>query len=108
MVALGARVQSSFKVSPTADEITTSNSSAHVYMDLLDSTMGRAAATGDFPLLSDLVSEYEAMGDVGRPKDPFAHLGSALIDGFHTLGAGLSSVVYALLHAGLQPDAGER
>jgi cytochrome P450 len=107
MVGLGAKVQSSFKVAPTMDEITTSNSSAHTYMDLLDATLARAAASGDFPLLSDLVTEYEAMGPLGRPKDPFAHLGSALIDGFHTLGAMLSSVVFAVLAAGRTFDAGD-
>jgi cytochrome P450 len=105
LVALAARVQSSFRLAPTAEAIAVSNSSSHEYMDLVGSAIARAAATGDYPLLSDLVAEYDAMGPLGRPEDPFAHLGSALIDGFHTLGEMFSSVVFALVDAGLQPDA---
>jgi cytochrome P450 len=105
MVGLAGAVQSSFKVAPKAEEITNSNSSAHEYMDLLDATLSRNASTGDYPLLTDLVAEHQAMGPLGRPEDPFAHLGAALVDGFHTLGAVLSSVVYAVLNAGLRHDA---
>lgn len=105
VVALAARVQRSIKVAPTTDDIIAANRCAYEYMDVLYPGLARAAATGDHPLLSELVSEHEAMGPVGRPDDPFPLVGSALLDGFHTLGAIFGAVVFALLDAGLQPQA---
>ncbi|WP_018599959.1 cytochrome P450 [Mycobacterium sp. 155] len=108
LVHLAGQVQASFTLRPSRDVIVRSNTSAHEYMDLLNASMSRAAAGGEYPLLTELVAEYATMDDLGRPADPFVHLGAALIDGFHTLGAILSSVVYALLEAGLQPEATDR
>ncbi|GAA4012857.1 cytochrome P450 [Streptomyces plumbiresistens] len=86
----------------TEEHVTRCNASADEYMALFTGALRRSVETGEYPVMRALVEAHAAMGDVGRPADPFAPFASALADGFATLPVLVTTVIWAIAEYGLE------
>jgi cytochrome P450 len=94
----------SFQIAPTEEELAIADRATDDYLDILEPALKREMAKGVHPILNSLKADYEQMpeGEVGRPRDVYAHFGAAIGDAFHTLGGATTGVVHSLLE---QPGA---
>jgi cytochrome P450 len=99
--ALAARSQLSNLFNPTPEERREINQASLDLLHLLRRTLARQLDAGTHDLLRGLIADYEAMDDnePGRPDVLEAVFGVSLLDGLHSLGGVIASVVHALLSA---------
>lgn len=108
LMELTSQMAETLRVNPRPEHIVTANQAAHEFMAVQVRAMERSHRSGAYPWVEHLVTNNAAIPDPLRPKDPFAHLATALFDGFRSLVGIASSVVFAMLEAGLQPQQIER
>lgn len=104
LVELASDIQLTFRVAPPLERMPRVNQSANEFIDMHGAILRRNARAGSYPWLSQLLTDWTAIPAEHRPQDPFEYLGATLIDGFHTLGAMFSSVVFAMIEGGFQPS----
>ena len=92
-------------MNPDAEAVKIANRAGDEWMDMMTALLERGLRRGEHPMLLELASDHDAMEPLGRPENSCAHFGSALLDGFHTLGAIIAGVVYAMLKGNVQPRA---
>jgi cytochrome P450 len=103
LVALAGDVNLLFKLAPSTEDVNTCNRSSVEYLELFTACLRRGTATGDYPMLSALVADYDATENAVRPPDPFTSFAINVVDGFHTLPVFISGLISGLVTAGLQP-----
>ena len=101
---LAATSQLSNLFNPTAGQRRAVNQASRDLIELLERTVGRRRSAGGQPLLVDLSADHAALdGETADRLPPLdALFGAGLLDGLHSLGGVIASVVHALLQA---PDA---
>jgi cytochrome P450 len=66
-------------------------------LELISRAITRSLDGGEYPLLLEMAAEFDQIDDPGRPQNLGLMLGSTLVDGFQTIGAGLANTVHLLM-----------
>ncbi len=100
-VEAAAAAFESFCLTATPEQVLSADHGARVYIDTLTEAIRRTDARGTSPFVADLMAGSEALGM--DAETAHKHYAMTLLDGFNTLGAFLTTQIFALAEAGIQP-----
>lgn len=102
--AAGAAFEA-FLLTGTPEQVLSADRGARVYIDTLTEALRRTNARGTSPFVAELMAGREALGM--DEETAIKHFAMTLLDGFNTTGAFLTTQVFALAEAGIQPASVE-
>jgi cytochrome P450 len=102
LVELVTDFQLSSLLAPDADQILRASNSASEYIDLFTTALERSVREGGHEVLLELVADFDAMPELGKPANACQSFAITLVDAFHTFGTATAGVTHALLS---NPDA---
>ncbi|MEV5835462.1 cytochrome P450 [Nocardia sp. NPDC052112] len=87
----------SFPFTRTPEQSRRLYSAAAIYMDMVGEAVRQARSAGDNELLAEMANELDEVDIEGKPEDIGALVAANFFDGFHTIGVGITNVMYRML-----------
>ena len=94
-----------FLLTATPELVLSADHGARIYIDTLTEALRRTNARGTSPFVSELMAGRDALGM--DEETAIKHFAMTLLDGFNTTGAFLTTQVFALAEASIQPASVE-